>query len=256
MLSTARQQYYLSTLLNIHSNLIGHEVAQAHLTCQNVRVGRDEIQPDQDIVLAFFNPSVTVTGREFTHLFAIFNGSKASQRGERRAIGDLLHPGDYITVTNRQIIEVGHKNKIGLYKESGGGSGLVIDGLFISHFMLRKNTAPPLLGTIAFSLCAIQAFLLGIAKIELIAAGGQGFNRIFYGYKVWPKFGFNADIDPNEFNAGKAPQLAGCATVLDAMELDPAAWAQHGSQRVMTFDLTPGSRSWVQLIKYLSHLGF
>lgn len=256
MLSAARVDFYETTLVDIHANLIAHPVAQGHLSCVNVKVGQTLLQATQDVVLKFFNPAVTISGQEFVRLFAVFNDSKATQQVKRIALGDLRHAGSYVNVRNAQIIEVGHENMIGLYKETDGSSGLLIDGLFISHFMLKKGSVPDMLGTIAFALCAIQAFLTGIAKIELIAAGGEGFNPIYYGYKVWPKFGFDAAIEPNEFRACKAPQLIGCKTVLDALAVDPAAWAAHGSQRVMSFDLTPGSRSWAQLIKYLSSNGF
>lgn len=256
MLSLPRQEYYKESLLDIHATLISHDLAQKFLSANNLKFDGKYLEPEGRLFINFFDPPLEVSTLEFAHLFSIFDDSRAHVQAENHVKDDLLQPGEYVTVINRKVIEVQHKNKTGLFKEENGDTGLIISGLFISHFMLRKKNTPPMLGTIAFSLCAIQAFLLGISKIELIAAGGDGFNPKFYGYKIWPKFGFDAEIYPNEFNADKAPQLAGCATVLDAVALDPQAWDTHGSQRVMTFDLAPGSRSWVQLVKYLRVLNF
>ncbi|MDH1337618.1 hypothetical protein N5D77_26530 [Comamonas thiooxydans] len=238
-------------MIDIHTKLISHDITQEFLSANNLKFDGQCLDPAGLLSLACFDPPVEVSVLEFAHLFSVFNGSRAHLQAENQFNDDLLQPGQYVTVINRKVIEVQHKNKTGLFKETNGDTGLQINGIFISHFMLRKRNTPAMLGSIAFSLCAIQAFLLEVSKIELIAAGGEGFNPIFYGYKVWPKFGFNAEIEPNEFNADKAPQLAGCETVLDAVALDPLAWDEHGSQRVMTFDLAPSSRSWAQLIKYL-----
>ncbi len=115
--------------------------------------------------------------------------------------------------------------------------------------MLNDSNAPPLLGTVSFALSALQAYLLGLDKIELIAAGGAGFSKKFYGYLVWPKFGFDAPLEPGEFTE-KAPKLAVCRTVQQAMATSEACWKEHGSQRLMTFDLAPNSASWHKLVTY------
>lgn len=256
MLNQQRKNYYENFLVDIHARLISHEIAQDYLSAINLKIDGKILESDSRIVLGFFTPPLEVSILEFSHLFSIFNNSRAHIQTENQTNNDLLQTGEYVTVINRKVIEVQHKNKIGIFKEISGDTGLAINGLFISHFMMRKNLTPKMLGTIAFSLCAIQAFLLGISKIELVAAGGNDYNRIYYGYKIWPKLGFDAELFPDEFDENKAPQLIGCTTVLDAVSVDPQAWEDHGSQRLMTFDLAPASRSWQQLIDYLTAIGF
>jgi hypothetical protein len=104
------------------------------------------------------------------------------------------------------------------------------------------------LGTLAFSLCAITAHLSGLGQITLVAAGGQNGDPRHIGYKVWPKFGFDAPLLYGEIDG--APHLAGCTTVQDVIARDEAWWVGHGTQRHMTFDLTPASTSWRKLLAY------
>src|SRR5690606_64068 len=108
---------------------------------------------------------------------------------------------------------------------------------------------PPTLGTIAFSLCAITAHLAGLSHISLVAAGGVGFDDRYIGYKVWPKLGFDAPLEPDE--VADIPHLAHCVSVQEILEVDAAWWEQQGSQRLMTFDLSAHSVSWQKLLPYV-----
>jgi len=64
------------------------------------------------------------------------------------------------------------------------------------------------------------------------------------GYKVWPKFGYDAPL-PLETIANLPPELAGATRVSDlyATAAGRAWWEQYGETLDMRFDLTPGSYS-------------
>jgi len=41
-----------------------------------------------------------------------------------------------------------------------------------------------------------------------------------------------------------------CQSVQDVLSIDPQWWEDHGSQRLMTFDLTAYSAYWQKLLPY------
>ena len=96
----------------------------------------------------------------------------------------------------------------------------------------------------------VTAHLAGLSRVSLVAAGGQGFDRRYIGYKVWPRLGFDAPLQSGE--VAQSPHLAGCHSVQDVLAVDAAWWDDHGSQRIMTFDLTASSTSWRELLPYVS----
>ena len=187
---------------------------------------------------------------EFAHLFSIFDGSRVHQQAEKATSRDDAPPGMYFTVVNNKLIQKQHKNRSGLFEEELGVPELFIQGLHIDHFFLNEHESPVGLGTIAFALCAITAHLARLGKISLIAAGGVGYDSRHIGFKIWPRFGFNAKLLPSEVQ--NTPHLSQCQTVLDVLAVDQLWWDEHGSQRLMTFDLAAGSASWRKLIDYLS----
>jgi len=69
------------------------------------------------------------------------------------------------------------------------------------------------------------------------------------GYWVWPKLGFDAPVEPQELES--ASNLATCTSVLEVVAIDEQWWKDNGSQRLMTFDLAPGSASWAKLLSYV-----
>lgn len=253
-LNNSRKDFYFDELIDLHQILDEHEHTTKFLNGSGVRLDGKEYFADEDYHFDYIGAR-KLKFKEYAQLFGVFNNSRAREHTERNPRADCLYPGLYVTVVNGDVIEACHKNRAGLFIEEGGAQGLALEGLFIESTMLRKQRTPPLLGTVAFGLCAIQAFLIGLDKIELVAAGGVGYNKKYYGYSVWPKFGFNAPLYEGEFRDDHVPEFIGCATVLDAVEVDEMLWALHGSQRLMTFDLGPGSRSWTKLLRYMDSKG-
>lgn len=245
------------------------QIRDIRLVLQETPIGRDRLSGQRIRYReAMLDPngavSVGVLGGEempvidFAHQFAVFNGSRVHEE----TVTDSIHdrpPGKYLQITNKQVFEQGTHGKFGIYKDDQDETLAVnFNGMIIEEFILQPNTEDNL-GTIAFTLCAIQSCLYGIGKIDL-TAGGCGkehprkdeYNARLYGYNVWPKFGFDAPLDDDEFHDGHVPELKECKTVLDAVEADEEAWKLYGSQRLMTFDLTPNSRSWDKLLNYIS----
>jgi len=193
-------------------------------------------------------PFGTFSTVEFAHLFSIFDGSRVHQQAEKSKSLDEAPPGLYFTIINPQLIESQHKNRIGIFQRDDTAIDLFIDDMHIDHYYLNERRTPPNLGTLAFALCAITAHLAGMGRITLVAADGAGSNTRYVGVKVWPKFGFDAPLWPDE-TAGAA-HLADCASVQDVMAVDETWWAEHGTQRHMMFELAAHSVSWRKLIPY------
>ncbi|MCL2894118.1 hypothetical protein [Brenneria tiliae] len=186
---------------------------------------------------------------EFAHLFSVFDGSRVHQQFEKTFSPDEAPPGLYFTVINTPLIQSSRKNRLGIYTDERNETDLFIDSLHIDRFFLNKQQTPPTMGTVTFALCAITAHLAGLSQISLLAAGGKRFNNRYVGYKVWPKFGFDAPLLPDE--TVNAPHLAYCRSVQDVMAEDIAWWEEQGGQRLMTFDLTAHSTSWQRLLLYI-----
>ena len=125
--------------------------------------------------------------------------------------------------------------------------------------MLREDESPPLLGTIAVTLSLLTAYREGVASVKLLAAGGYDsyhhhrYDPDYFGYMVFPKFGFDAPLSNKE---RRNPSLKGCKSVQDVMDRDPELWEEVGYQRFMKFDLCPNSQSWNRLLMYLRRKGF
>lgn len=246
--------YYQACLAALHRQLLAHEVTQRHLSGTGIRY--DGVPLDEASTFDF--DFATLSTVEFAHLFSIFDGSRVHSQAENKPSRDDAPPGMYFTVINTKTIQNEHKNKSGIFTEDSGSTGLFIDGLHgmhIDHFFLNERKTPPSLGTFAFTLCAITAHLAGLDHISLIAAGGKGFSPRHIGFKVWPKLGFDADLLPGETD-GAPPHLQGCHTVQQAVTADAAWWDEHGSQRLMTFDLAADSVSWQKLVPYASEKAF
>jgi len=138
------------------------------------------------------------------------------------------------------------------------GAGVRIDAVYLKSIMLRDD-APERLCTVAFALQACTAFQLGFAEVTGYAAGkAQGDAEPdeddLVGYQVWPKFGFDAPVQPVDFKGDH--RFVRCQSVQDIMALDAAWWEANGSAREMRFDLAPNSRSWEVLVHYLHNAFF
>lgn len=242
----APSDFYRTHLAVLHQQLQNSPITRTYLTGTGIRLDGVDLMPAD----RFEMPFGTVSTVEFAHLFSIFDGSRVHQQAQKSTSLDDAPPGLYFTIINRQLIESGHKNRLGVFRREGEAIDLFIEDMHIDHYYLNERQTPPDLGTLAFALCAITAHLAGMGRITLVAADGQGSSSRYVGFKVWPKFGFDAPLLPSETEG--TPHLAGCATVQDVIALDEPWWAAHGSQRRMVFDLSPHSTSWRKLIPYVA----
>ena len=229
--------FYVQRLRAAHAELLTNELVQTHLCGTQFSLDRKSATG-----LTVALPFGDLEPSEFAHLFAVYEGSRVHAQRERPK---WAPEGMYFTVVNGKVLQ--YKNKIGLVEleEEEGTALYVPHQLFIDQFFLAGD-APELLGTASFALCAITAHLCRLKFIELIAGGGVGFNEKLIGYRVWPKMGFDAPLED-----GEAAHVQGAQSVLDVVSADPMWWEENGSQRVMTFDLAPDSRSWEKLLSYL-----
>jgi hypothetical protein len=120
-----------------------------------------------------------------------------------------------------------------------------------NDYLRLKPDAPEGLGTRIFAHQVKAAVAANFARIETFAAGSASTPR-WNGYYTWPRLGYDAALTPAETESLPA-DLSQATTVLDLMATEPgrAWWKQHGSERKMVFDLTPGSRSLGMLGQYL-----
>ncbi|NGZ88124.1 hypothetical protein [Duganella aceris] len=183
-------------------------------------------------------------------LFMIPDGSAvwALQVGEN---GDA--PAGLAVQSNNPFIARDEQNSVIAFHEEIGPA-MWIEALHVRRLMLEKK-APKHFGTIAFGLMAIAAYRLRFEYISLFAAGHGPLRSknsdALVGFHVWPKFGFDAQITPVEFNRFPTKKLAGARTVQDTIAADPLWWPMHGSGRAMRFDLKAKSRSWSILLNYI-----
>ncbi|AEB85307.1 hypothetical protein [Alicycliphilus denitrificans] len=241
----APSDFYRTRLAGLHQQLQNSPIARTYLTGTGIRFDGVDLMPDDQFELPFGSFSTV----EFAHLFSVFDGSRVHQQVAKEPVRDAP-PGLYFTVVNNHVIQSPHKNRLGIYTDQRGEADLFIDGLHVDHYFLNEHQTPPTLGTIAFALCAIAAHLAGLSQVSLVAAGGRGFGDQYVGYKVWPKLGFDAPLEPGE--VAHVLHLAHCSTVQQVLAADPAWWEEQGSQRLMTFDLAADSTSWQKLLPYVS----
>lgn len=186
------------------------------------------------------------TGR----LFMIPDGSSVWALAVREDGGA---PAGLDVMSNNPFMAEDENTSVIAYRDAEGTS-LRVDALYIRRLMLAAD-APERLATVSFGLMAISAYRLGFDHIMLFAAGSGPIDpddpEGFVGFAVWPKFGFDAALQPAELNAAPSEALRACETVQDVIAIDPDWWAEHGRGRDMRFDLTAGSRSWTILLNYL-----
>ena len=252
-MSLARTACFFERIEVLHNRLLNSEVVNQWLTAAEISINGKKLNSSDTIKLPFVSLSIL----EFSHLFAVFNGSRVHAQMEKKYGPDGAPPGFYFTIINNKIIQNKHKNKLGVYERQDEKPELYINDMHVDHFFLNEHMAPSLLGTFAFTLCAINAHRTGIGKITLIAAGAgkdadtgnKRYTQNYIGYKVWPKLGFNAPID--EAETRDYAHLITCNSVQDVLHTDAAWWEAKGFQRLMGFDLTATSRSWEKLLSYV-----
>lgn len=241
----APSSFYLTNLATLHQQLLASPIVRAYFNGIAIRFDGTELLPQDKFDLQFGIFSTV----EFAHLFSVFDGSRVHQQFAHETKQDAP-PGMYFTVINNHVLQSPYKNRFGIYTDRRGESDLFIDALHIDYYFLDEHKTPHTLGTIAFSLCAIMAHLARLSHVSLVAAGGLGFDERYIGYKVWPRLGFDAPIEPYE--VADFPHLAHCGRVQEVLSIDTAWWEKRGSQRLMTFDLSPHSISWQKLLPYVS----
>ena len=149
-------------------------------------------------------------------------------------------------VTNQPLVVIVYRTRA---KQTGGSNNLHLGQIVLDPCVPEKFC------TIAYGLMAITAYKYSFKQITLFAAGHgaqtQGLHSDMIGYRIWPKFGFDAPLMPVDLQV--APQLSHCRSVQQVLATDACWWTNHGSGRTMVFDLEPESRSWHILINYIFH---
>ncbi len=238
-----RSSFYRSHLRSLEQTLEAHPFRKKHFSIQSLTLDQHQVHPDTEISVG----GTVLDATTFVYLFSVFNGSDCFSEETNSTGVDGAPPGSYVCISNTAIIGAGHENRVGLYRHRKH-TDLTINALHIDHIFLAPQMRGKGLGGIMFGLCALAAFSIGVDRITLLAAGGQGFNQIYYGYKIWPRYGFDAPLHTNERSLA---QFSTCLTVQDLIAIDSNWWEVHGSQREMDFDLTPHSRSWKILLDYI-----
>jgi hypothetical protein len=232
----------------IEQMLVAHEVVQNYFQGElydvdNNRLNGIELERETGEVLDL---DATETGR----LFMIPDGSTvwALKVGE-----EADAPAGLNVQSNTPFVAEDETNSVIAFRDDAGPA-IRVDALYIGRLMLADD-APARLATVSFGLMAITAYRLGFKRISLFAAGrgplAPDDPDAFVGYDVWPKFGFDAPIDPVELNRFQMPELANVRTVQEFIAIAPQLWTHRGIGRTMDFDLTPRSRSWSILLNYL-----
>lgn len=241
-------QSFLNDVEALKQKLEGTQVVASHLSGQCIEYHNQQMQANDIFKLPLLEKSVSLI--EFCHLFSIFNSSRVHYQEQHDNSKDSF-AGHYYTIVNRKLIQgsVAGKNRFCIYLSPESDARLHIISLHIDRFFLAEDAAPGL-GSVSFALSAIAAYKLGFTSITLIAAGGKQFNKRHVGYKVWPRFGFDAPVDEDDVRVD--PRFSRYTCVQEVLANDEALWNEHGSQRMMQFDLSPGSASWGKLLPYMN----
>lgn len=159
-----------------------------------------------------------------------------------------------LTVLHPKYLEQNSRNRVEIRVDGSG------DPFLYFELILFDAQAYPGFGAVAFYRAAQAAQRVGLTRIELLAAGGQGYKyswtRPFNGYHSWARFGFDAPLWPTTLQkCAQVPHLANCRTLLDIIAVDPGWWKANGDGCDMAFDLRQGSRSRHTLLTYLKERG-
>ena len=223
---------------------------RAELVIRNVHWGQPGRGTVHDYLLA---PPSTVT----THMVPSIGGGLVDEwqlqdlvmcPGGGTVVGRPTTSGYEILAAHTTHIQSGRINSCEIRQESPGVFFLY------THWVMFSPGGPSGLGCCAFLRAAQTAHRLGLTRIELLAAGGTDprWTSKFNGYYSWPKFGFDAPLEPAMMAlVAKQPHLAHCMTVQEVISADSVWWKSHGNGCEMTFDLASGSKSWQTLHAYI-----
>ncbi|WP_109015763.1 hypothetical protein [Novimethylophilus kurashikiensis] len=243
-----RQVYYHWALKPLERYLESHEVAKS-FTGTGLSIDGSPL----DGGLVTLTHDVMVDAEAIGRLFMLPDNSTATYKDTTGSTLTYAPPGVYLQSQHPWTL-AGHTNSVGIYK-TNPTSGIYIDAVYIDHMFMDKAKTPDKFGFVAFGLCALTAYRLGWSEITLLAGGcappipSKWAIPDMVGYFVWPKFGFDAPLEPGETSGN--PKLSHCKTVSDVMAADSDWWQNVGGNgRAMKFDLTPFSKSWKTLIYY------
>jgi hypothetical protein len=189
-----------------------------------------------------------ISNEEVAAMFGALNNSEISvipySNGYKAYISN-----DYLNSPQERIIKKDNKGNVYIKNES----------FFLKRGYFTDDSGNEVLGVlpeyqdkgIATKSLARQVFYAaknGVKRIETMAAKGLS----MYGYYVWPKHGFEADIPMDIIDKTrkhfKDPNMKTMQDIFDKPEGD-SYWKKFGDSRYMNFDLTPGSRSFQRLGK-------
>lgn len=130
------------------------------------------------------------------------------------------------------------------------------------EYVRFDDGGPHGLGAVAFYRCVQTCATIGIARIDMLAAGGKSYKingnwtERYNGFYSWARFGCNAQLHSiTQTAVDSVPHLAGCKDLLDIICIDAAWWKEEGAGGDVSFDLQEGSRSWETLRAYLFEKG-
>lgn len=235
---------------DLRQRLLRHPLSK-HFSASNVSLQGHSVG-------SVVNVGFAIPGDTFARLFMLLDDSTCNVQVQASTSRDGAPPGLYIR-SNHGFIERAQYNRVGVYTlvPNADGSGPE-KGVFVDHIFFDES-APRGLGTTGFGLLAIAAYEVGYDEVTLLAGGaarGGWSPPDMIGYKVWPKFGFDAPMVPGETRG--FPHLKACRYVSEVRAVDLHWWENTGGEgRVMRFDLSPDSASWQTLIQYVrTHGGF
>lgn len=232
-------------LADLRARLGRHKLAP-HFTGSNLSLGGEPLPETIEI------EDISVPPTLFSGLFLLPDDARCILEVEREQTPDKAPPGIYVK-SRHEWIE--HYNRVGLYRIQSTDRS-ESKGVFIDHVFYDETKSPPQVGTLSFARLAVAAYEMGFDEITLLAGGGAGSHAAEWnpptmvGYKVWPKFGFDAPLEEGETAA--IGHLASCRTVSQIRQVDLDWWeTKGGNGRVMRFDLQPNSESWQVLLAYI-----
>lgn len=223
------------SLSRAESLLTEHEIVRDYF--QGVLYQRDGSRLGGITIEQLDGPTLDLDEAETGRLFMIPDDSivwalSVSEDGEAPAGLDVM--------SNNPFMAEDENTSVIAYMDAEGAS-LRVDALFIRRLMLAGD-APDRLATVSFGLMAISAYRLGFKHIALFAAGNGPIDPDdrdeFVGFAIWPKFGFDASLDPAELNRAPTKSLRACKTVQEVIAVDRHWWNMHGGGRDMRFDLS------------------
>jgi hypothetical protein len=245
-MNPARLKFYTDKILPLEKILMQSSIAKyfsgQQLTMNNAKMTGLEIQPKR------------YTALEVAHLFMIPDGASIQDYVIRKRTSDGAPPGLYLQYEHA-FVDPLHTNCVGTYTINSG-KGLHVSGIQVDHVFWDEKLAPARLSTVAVGLMMVAAYKNDYDRVTLLAGGGAAQFAAEWsipdmiGYFVWPKFGFDAPVEPSELVGN--PQLANCTSVQEVITLDSAWWKNTGGNgRVMEFDLNHDRPAWTTLLDYM-----